>query len=275
MPRCQEVKVTTHSLYAKTGRRSDASAYLMARNLGVCITISRPMPLLTNVSTPELYRRDTLVNALQEHIRHRWFPCVGAKGALNSGKLEVVTAWSLTSGWDDLKIHRALLDWSLEYEADDEGLRSLGVVFAEPGDLDEAQFERAMWERLQSLSDKDGWLGQRYAEKVSSNPSDPHFSLSFGGKAYFVVGMHPRASRTARRMAYPTLVFNLHDQFVRLRAEQRYEKMREAILMRDQKLDGSINPMLARHGESSEARQYSGRVVDDTWKCPFQDLRKS
>jgi hypothetical protein len=27
--------------------------------------------------------------------------------------------------------------------------------------------------------------------------------------------------------------------------------------------------MLARHGELSEARQYSGRVVEEGWRCPF------
>jgi len=194
---------------------------------------------------------------------------------MNSGMLEVVTAWSLTSAWDDVAIHKALLDWSKLYEADSNGLRSLAVVFSEPGDLTEAEFENALWDRVQSLSNKDQWLGQRYEAGVSSDPDDPHFSLSFGEKAYFIVGMHPRASRAARRMAYPTMVFNLHDQFVRLREEQRYEKLRAAILSRDEKLDGSINPMLARHGEISEARQYSGRAVNDDWQCPFKDPRKS
>ena len=28
--------------------------------------------------------------------------------------------------------------------------------------------------------------------------------------------------------------------------------------------------LLARFGEISEARQYSGRLVDDAWRCPFQ-----
>jgi FPC/CPF motif-containing protein YcgG len=46
--------------------------------------------------------------------------------------------------------------------------------------------------------------------------------------------------------------------------------MREKILERDESLAGSRNPMLARHGEASEARQYSGRRVDDRWKCPFR-----
>ncbi|MGD6716525.1 YqcI/YcgG family protein, partial [Xanthomonas citri pv. citri] len=68
----------------------------------------------------------------------------------------------------------------------------------------------------------------------------------------------------------PVLVFNLHAQFERLRAEGRYEKLRASILERDEALAGSLNPMLARHGETSEARQYSGRVVGEEWRCPMQ-----
>jgi FPC/CPF motif-containing protein YcgG len=71
----------------------------------------------------------------------------------------------------------------------------------------------------------------------------------------------------------PTLVFNLHDQFERLRLEGSYESMREKIIRRDVALAGGINPMLARFGEVSGARQYSGRLVDDDWRCPFRDAR--
>ena len=55
-----------------------------------------------------------------------------------------------------------------------------------------------------------------------------------------------------------------------LREQGRYEKIRSAILSRDEALAGDINPMLARHGEASEARQYSGRAVSNDWACPFQ-----
>ena len=65
------------------------------------------------------------------------------------------------------------------------------------------------------------------------------------------------------------MVFNLHDQFEVLRAQQRYEKLRASIVARDVAVAGSPNPMLARHGEISEARQYSGRMVGPEWKCPF------
>lgn len=198
---------------------------------------------------------------------------MGAKSALGTDSLHIETARDLTSAWNDIEIHASLLEWSERYADDPTGLRSLAVVFASPIDLNEAEFERAMWERLQSLTDKDAWRGHRLSPEVSSDPTDPHFSLSFGGQAYFVVGLHPNASRMARRTPYPTLVFNLHDQFQQLRASQRYEQMRAAILERDLKLEGSISPMLARHGEESEARQYSGRRVSEDWKCPFSDPR--
>lgn len=211
--------------------------------------------------------------ALRVHIEDRDFPCVGAKSALARGKLHIECAWSIESGWDDIRIHDRLLAWSDAWREDDEGLRSFAVVFEQNAKMDEERFERAMWTRLQSLADKDAWRGQVYDERVSADPSDPHFSLSFGQEAYFVVGLHPGASRPARRTPYPVLVFNLHDQFEQLRESGRYERMREAILERDEAIAGSINPMLARHGEASEARQYSGRAVGDDWQCPFSDPR--
>ncbi|MXO64090.1 guanitoxin biosynthesis heme-dependent pre-guanitoxin N-hydroxylase GntA [Qipengyuania oceanensis] len=215
----------------------------------------------------------TLILSLNEHVADYGFPCVGAKSALKRGNLEVQAAWQITSAWDDVAIHRNLMHWSWDYSRSPEGLRSFAVVFSGPLDLSERRFEQAMWERLASLADKDDWLGQQYNKQVSNDPADPHFSLSFGGQAYFVVGMHPHASRSARRTKYPTLVFNLHDQFERLREDGKYERMREVILERDEALDGCVNPMLARHGSCSEARQYSGRVVDDQWRCPLSNER--
>ena len=210
---------------------------------------------------------------LEAFIERTEYPCVGAKSTLARGTLKMLFAKNMASGWDDLRIHDALLDWAERYRDDRSYLRSLAVVFEGPVDADEEAFEKRLWERLQSLADKDDWLSQPYDDSVSPDPSDPHFSLSFGGEAFFVVGLHPNASRPARRFAYPTLVFNLHDQFEQLREQGRYERMREAILERDSKFAGSLNPMLARHGETSEARQYSGRAVAPDWTCPFSDKR--
>lgn len=219
--------------------------------------------------------RETIASEFTAKIADAAFPCVGAKSALAQGTLKIVAGHSIESAWDDVAIHRELLAWAQEFARDPEGLRSLAIVFEGPLDLDEQEFERAVWTRLQSLADKDSWLLQPYDDSVSADPDSPHFSLSFGGQAFFVVGLHPGASRPARRFPRPAMVFNLHAQFERLREEGRYERMREKILQRDEKLAGDRNPMLARHGETSEARQYSGRAVGKDWACPFHDPRAS
>jgi len=204
-----------------------------------------------------------------DFIREAGFPCVGAKSALAKNQIRFVVGRDLRSAWDDLRIYPNLLDLAWSYAREPSLFHSLVVLFEEDSDLDEAGFERCLWDRLASLSHKDDWHGQAPDPRVSSDPSDPHFSLSFGGEAFFVVGLHPRASRPARRFERPALVFNLHDQFEQLRAAGMYDKMRSTIISRDIALAGEVNPMLAVHGTVSEARQYSGRVVGDDWRCPF------
>lgn len=210
-----------------------------------------------------------LAESLKTHIADAAFPCVGAKSALAQDGLGIETARDITSGDDDWRIHRALARWSRAARGQVSGFRSLAVVFGEPARLDERAFEEALWDRLSCLAALDREAGFLPEPGYSTDPESPDFALSFGGKAYFAVGLHPRASRSARRMPFPTIVFNLHDQFTRLRAEGRYERMREAILTRDAAQDGAPNPMLARHGTTSEARQYSGRKVGKGWVCPF------
>lgn len=207
--------------------------------------------------------------ALEEFIQDPSFPCVGAKSALGKGQLTTYVARSINSAWNDVDIHEQLMQFAWRYRENPTLFTSFVVIFEGPDDLDETSFEQHMWDRIQSLTEKDSWRGQKSDPRVSADPDDPHFSLSFGGEAFFVVGLHPKASRPARRFAHPTMIFNLHDQFEALRAQNRYEKLRDSILERDLELAGSINPMLARHGTVSEARQYSGRKVPDAWSCPY------
>jgi FPC/CPF motif-containing protein YcgG len=210
-----------------------------------------------------------LAERFRDFVKDKAFPCVGAKSAIGRGQMMFVVARDIRSSWDDLRIYTALLQFALGYSDDPRLFQSFVVLFEAPARLDEDAFEAALWTRVQSLADKDAWHGQDYDPRVSADPESPHFSLSFGGEAFFVVGLHPCASRPARRFERPALVFNLHDQFERLRAEQRYEPLRQSIIERDVAIAGSANPMLARHGEMSEARQYSGRAVEADWNCPF------
>jgi uncharacterized protein len=216
-----------------------------------------------------------LARSFRDFIQNPAFPCVGAKSALSRGQIRIVVARDLTSGWDDLRIYPALLAFVSRYRREPGLFRSFAVIFEGPTALSEAAFERHLWARLQSLSDKDAWLGLPYDARVQAHPDDPHFALSLGGEGFFVVGLHPHASRKARRFAAPTLVFNLHDQFARLRAQGRYGRLRERILARDVAYSGSANPMLSAHGEASEARQYSGRAVEPDWTCPLQPRKEA
>jgi FPC/CPF motif-containing protein YcgG len=218
--------------------------------------------------------------ALAENFRnliHRSdFPCVGAKSALAKGTLNILVARDMRSNWDDRRIYDGITRIVRDYRTDRELFQSFAVIFEGPVDMDEKTFEKFLWARAESLTNKDAWLGQPHDERVSSDPDDPHFSLSFGEEAFFIVGLHPRASRPARRFERPVLVFNLHDQFEQLREQGRYERMRAKIIERDVALAGSPNPMLARHGTISEARQYSGRnVAEPGWVCPFKPVERA
>ena len=218
----------------------------------------------------ELDPDHSLADQFRAFIEGSSFPCVGAKSALSRGQLTVVVARDIRSAWHDLKIYPALCDFARAYRPEKRLFQSFAVLFEQPRTLTEREFESAMWDRLQSLTDKDEWHGQRHDPCVSADPENPHFSLSFGGEGFFCVGLHPHASRPGRRFMVPAIVFNLHDQFEELRKSDLYNKLHEKIMDRDMSLAGSVNPMLKQHGEGSEAPQYSGRQVGDSWKCPFQ-----
>lgn len=210
-----------------------------------------------------------LIQAFEDFVRDGDFPCVGAKSALNKGQMHFYVANDIASGWDDLRIWPRIAALAVEYRKDPEMFQTLVVLFRNPGELAEEEFEQAIWARLQSLSDKDEWLGERVDPRVSTDPDDPHFAVSFAGEGFFIVGLHPQASRPARRFSSPAMVFNLHDQFERLRADGLFDALQETIRQRDLDLAGTVNPMLASHGEESAARQYSGRAVGEDWACPF------
>lgn len=218
----------------------------------------------------DLLQRDAkLVRAFEDFVRDSEFPCVGAKSALNKEQMQFYVANDICSGWDDLRIWPRIAALAAEYRRSPELFQTLVVLFRNPRALREKAFEQAMWARLQSLSDKDEWLGEHVDPRVSADPDDPHFAVSFAGEGFFIVGLHAQASRPARRFPHPAMVFNLHDQFERLRADGLFDALQETIRQRDQDLAGSINPMLAEHGEESAARQYSGRAVEKDWACPF------
>jgi FPC/CPF motif-containing protein YcgG len=151
---------------------------------------------------------------------------------------------------------------------------SLLIHFPGSPSMGEQQFEDSLFARLQGIHDVD-CASFAWDPSVSSDPTSDNFSMSVGGQSFYVIGLHPGASRYARRLAHPAMVFNLHAQFEYLREQGRYDRLREAIIERDVAMNGSPNPMLAVHGQSSEALQYSGREIDGPWECPFKPRGKA
>jgi FPC/CPF motif-containing protein YcgG len=203
-------------------------------------------------------------------VQSEAFPCVGAKSAIAIGGLRVVEAGDFASSEHDAAIHRAITEFGAEARSDSSGLASFACLFRHGPVMTEAQFEAALWARAQGLHDIDAASGAPWADGVSREPESPDFSFSVGGVAYFVVGLHPGASRVARRFCRPARVLNPHAQFERLRGDGRYYTMQSIIREREIARHGSINPMLSDFGNGREAAQYSGRHVDDGWVCPLR-----
>jgi FPC/CPF motif-containing protein YcgG len=141
-------------------------------------------------------------------------------------------------------------------------------IFDRPCAPDETEFDELLWRQLNLVHevDRQRW---HWDPLVSNDPEDPFFSFSVAGRSFFVVGMHPHASRLARVSPLPALVFNRHDQFEQLRTQGQMERVSRIIRAKDRRLQGHAYSALAQFGEASEARQYAGREVGEDWRCPF------
>lgn len=221
--------------------------------------MSSPAP--TPTPTPE-----TVHDQLEQWVLDPEYPCLGARAVFNRDRAHIVTTGRLGSASSSLDVYQALREFGAEADPD-AGFTSLVAAFGGQAPGDERAFEDRLWTTLQHLHDFDD---TPWDPEVSSDPADVDFSFSIGGIAFFVVGLHPQASRDARRTPWPVLVFNLHSQFEELKASGRYEHMRDLIRSRDLDLQGSVNPMVADHGDQSEALQYSGRAVDPSWRAPLE-----
>jgi FPC/CPF motif-containing protein YcgG len=207
-------------------------------------------------------------DSFRAHILDADFPCVGGKAAINHDTYRFGLYAEMNSPAATAGLAYDLWEYARERPKFETDFATFVASFKGPVACDELEWEKHLWSQLVSLHDLDR-LHHLWDSTVSSDPADPGFSFSFAGTAFFVVGLHPASSRRARRFGWPTLVFNAHVQFERLREQNQFERLRETVRARDYKLQGSLNPNLSDFGELSEARQYSGRAVEEGWRCPF------
>jgi uncharacterized protein len=208
-------------------------------------------------------------DALQALILDPEYPCVGSRSALNQSSYRFGFYDELASPEVTKGLARDLLFFTKEQPEIGGQFTTFIASFERPKAIDDVEFERLLWEQLRLLHDEDKQFN-KWDPSVSRNPEDPTFSFSFGGRAFFVVGLSPNNERWARKFPWPTLAFNAHFQFEELRESGQFERVQEVIRERDREIEGDTNPNLANFGEHTEARQYAGRPVGPDWRCPVR-----
>jgi FPC/CPF motif-containing protein YcgG len=212
--------------------------------------------------------------AFRSMVLSAGFSCIGAKAAINDGAYGFGAYDEMASENATNELARDLVHFARSDVMAQSAYATFVAVFESPRTTDEIQFEELLWRQLRQLHRVDA-MHFAWDARVASDPQDPEFSFSFAGHAFYVIGMHANSSRVARRFPWPALVFNPHEQFEKLRRDGKWRRMQSSIRQREVALQGSINPMLSNFGEESEARQYSGRIVDDQWQAPFPQAKGS
>ncbi|MGB3468628.1 MAG: guanitoxin biosynthesis heme-dependent pre-guanitoxin N-hydroxylase GntA [Cyclobacteriaceae bacterium] len=208
-----------------------------------------------------------ITNFLLNKITHANFPCIGAKQAITAGDYQLGIYDDLGTVESAEKLAKDLTEYIDVVKKSGSSFMTMIAVFNQER-LSESIFETLLWRQLYFLKRYDPDRSKSVAG-ISDDPNDENYCYTFNNEGFYVVGMHANASRDARMFPYPAMAFNLHSQFEELREGGNYDRMKEIIRKRDKQLQGSINPMLSDFGNGLEAPQYSGRQVDETWRCPF------
>lgn len=209
-----------------------------------------------------------IINEYYNFLNERDFPCVAAKAALTRNHIKSFVASHMACPASDAEVLRFMYEFVDQYRASDQSYHSAAVIFRGPDATDEETFDALLWERLKALSILDK-VNYDHDPRVDANPEMPNYSYSLKSEAFFVVGLHSGSERRSRRFKYPTLIFNPHAEFEKLRRLNRFEKLKRVVRSRDMVYSGSVNPMLDDFGNSSEVNQYSGKRHSDKWKCPL------
>lgn len=212
--------------------------------------------------------KDTASRIFSDFMRERGFPSVGAKSTLINGDLRIIVAGDLGCDDADGQILTVMQAMPRE-QSTQNGLVPLVVLFPATPELTERGFEGQMWDRLQALHDRDS-ADFVWDWRVSSDPSAANFGVSIGGAGFYVAGLHPGATRIARRAPMAAIVFDPHAQFRALKSVGTAAKLRHAVRRRDVATQGGTNPMPVEQGAGSEAREYGGRVMRADGARPFQ-----
>lgn len=210
---------------------------------------------------------------MKKLITQKDYPCVAALQSYYHNDFRIKTYKGLGQHSQRPTLREDLLDYLKTYNENRSEYFTFWAVFEDQDLMDEEEFEKRLWRELSALTSEE----TRDADadpRFSTNPEDKNFCFSLGGKAFFVVGLHKQSSRTSRQFPWPTLIFNVFEQFDQLAQQGKYHPMIKLNRQRDIRYQGSANPMALEHNDDWESIQFSGRNNSKQWKCPFSYFSK-
>lgn len=202
---------------------------------------------------------DVFIDHFNNFIESKLFCCVGARRA--NAKKNLFYKHSTYPKEDIFHVYNFLEDFAIN-NIKGKDFYSAIVFFNEVKISSEKDFVYFLWDVLTRLNDIDK-NKYSWATGYSKNTDDKHFSFSIAGEAFFIVGLHPMAHRVSRRFYIPTLVFNHHAMFDKLKATGNFERYKTAIRKNEMRIQGSLNKHLHDFGEYSEACQYASASNDE------------
>lgn len=202
-------------------------------------------------------------------LNQKSYPCVAAIQSLHRKDYCIKTYANFGKVHHRSDLRNELLQFLKKYQETNSQYFSLWAVFEDDEMMTEDEFEKLLWSELSSLTSDETAVADQ-DPRFDKDPVSKDFCFSLGGKAVFVVGLHPKSSRMARQFPWPALIFNAYEQFDQLIAHKKYEPMIETIRRREIEFQGDVNPMVLQHNDIWESIQFSGKKNDENWKCPFQ-----
>ena len=140
----------------------------------------------------------TRTDAFRQFVQSDSFPCIGAKSAMVRDQLVIAEFGDIDSAAGDINLRRALEEFIEELDFSSPVVQSFVAIFTGPTELSETEFERALWNRLQSLHNLDVVEGRGWAESAERDPESAHFSMGLLGEAFLasaITAAPPAATR--------------------------------------------------------------------------------
>jgi FPC/CPF motif-containing protein YcgG/predicted heme/steroid binding protein len=266
--KCDTIVTTAFNTFHKS-KSSSLSKVMNKYFIGYCFD-STATPINNTIERSSELAHDQFV----QFVKQPSYPCVCARSTLYLNKYKFkyydskvnIKNNTLASDLSNFLLEQAEI-WKSSNNKD--RMLTTFVACFKQEEFSEQQFEFDLFTQLEHLHSLDN---HDYSNKKNTTIF-PH-SFNFGGRSFFIAGLHSNSSRRARRFTYPTLVFNALDQFEMM--EESYSEIHRMNCKRESVFDwdNNYNPMIDLIPRLGACVAFSGRQIDpETWTCPKWWLR--